>query len=62
MNSIRKSVRLLTLDAFGTLYTPRDLIGYQYVNVARRHGLEGIQEYAADVEERFREGEPYLES
>lgn len=57
MNPIRKSIRLVTLDAFGTLYAPNDLIGNQYVNVARRHGLEGIQ-HGADVEKRFREGEP----
>lgn len=60
MNPIARPrpIRLLTLDAFGTLYAPRALIGTQYVSAARRHGLEGIEDCAADVEEKFREGEP----
>lgn len=58
MNSISKSIRLLTLDAFGTLYIPKELIGSQYVHVASRHGLEGLQHSVADVDQSFREGEP----
>lgn len=33
---------LLTFDAFGTLFTPRETIGKQYAEVARKHGLSGF--------------------
>ncbi|CAD6570683.1 MAG: hypothetical protein ASARMPREDX12_003811 [Alectoria sarmentosa] len=33
---------MLTFDAFGTLFTPREAIGKQYAEVARRHGLSGF--------------------
>ena len=39
----RGLIRLLTLDAFGTLYAPSEPIG--------------IEDRAADVDEKFREGE-----
>lgn len=53
----RGLIRLLTLDAFGTLYAPSEPIGTQYVSVARRYGLGAIEDRAADVDEKFREGE-----
>lgn len=58
MSPSRNSIRLLTLDAFGTLYAPKESIGSQYVNVSCRHGLHAIQRDPAEVEEKFREGEP----
>jgi hypothetical protein len=33
---------VLTFDAFGTLFTPRESIGKSYANVARSYGLLGF--------------------
>ena len=33
---------VLTFDAFGTLFTPREPIGQSYADTARRHGLSGF--------------------
>ena len=33
---------VLTFDAFGTLFTPREPIGQSYAETARRHGLSGF--------------------
>ena len=33
---------VLTFDAFGTLFTPREPIGQSYADAARRHGLSGF--------------------
>ena len=58
------NIRLLTLDAFGTIFHPKEPIGRQYLALAlaqaRQYGppwdkwLEGVSE--RDVEGRFREG------
>ena len=46
---------LLTLDAFGTLFIPREPIAKQYGDVARRHGLTGFSN--EEVSLSFRKGE-----
>ena len=46
---------LLTLDAFGTLYTPREPIAKQYGDAARRRGLRGFSD--DDVGSSFRKSE-----
>ena len=43
---------MLTLDAFGTLITPREPIAKQYAEAARRHGLAGFSE--EDIAKDFR--------
>ena len=45
---------LLTLDAFGTLFVPREPIAKQYGDVARRYGLTGF--INEDVSSSFRKG------
>lgn len=37
-----KKKLLITFDAFGTLFTPKEPIAKQYVDVARKHGLESL--------------------
>ncbi|KAJ6260485.1 hypothetical protein Dda_4711 [Drechslerella dactyloides] len=44
---------LITVDAFGTLYEPRELVPQQYVDVAAQHGLDGLD--ATAVESSFRQ-------
>lgn len=46
---------VLTFDAFGTLFYPRQPIGQQYAETARMHGLSGFTDH--DVEASFRKGE-----
>ena len=46
---------LLTLDAFGTLFTPREPIAKQYGDAARRRGLRGFSD--DDVGSSFRKSE-----
>ena len=46
---------LLTLDAFGTLFIPREPIAKQYGDVARRHGLTGFSN--EEISSSFRKGE-----
>ncbi len=46
---------VLTLDAFGTLFHPRQPVGQQYAEVAHIHGLSGFTHQ--DVEASFRKGE-----
>ena len=46
---------LLTLDAFGTLFTPRAPIAKQYADAARRRGLGGFSN--DDVGSSFRMSE-----
>ena len=50
-----KPTLLLTLDAFGTLFIPREPIAKQYGDLARRHGLTGFSN--EDVDSSFRKGE-----
>ena len=45
---------VLTLDAFGTLYKPREPIAKQYLAVAKQHGLLNLT--LAAVEQGFRTG------
>lgn len=51
------NIRLLTLDAFGTIFHPKEPIGRQYLAQAREYGppldewLEGVSE--GEVEGRF---------
>ncbi len=51
-------IRLVTFDAFGTLYTPRQSIGKQYTEVAYHHGLNSLRH--DEIEKSFRNGEPQL--
>ena len=46
--------RLVTFDAFGTLFTPKEPIPKQYGDAARRRGLSGFTN--EDVGESFRKG------
>jgi len=39
---------LLTFDAFGTLFQPRETIGKSYADLARKHGLSGFSENQID--------------
>ncbi|KAL8820481.1 MAG: hypothetical protein Q9223_001311 [Gallowayella weberi] len=48
---------VLTFDAFGTLFYPRQPIGQQYAETARTYGLSGLTDQ--DVEENFRKGYPF---
>ncbi|KAH8146526.1 uncharacterized protein LAJ45_09472 [Morchella importuna] len=43
---------LLTFDAFGTLFEPRDSIAAQYAHVAQEHGIEGVEE--SDIRVTFK--------
>lgn len=45
---------MLTLDAFGTLFYPRQSIGRLYGEMARMHGLSGFTDQDVDVS--FRKG------
>lgn len=45
---------VLTFDAFGTLFTPREPITRQYASVARNYGLV-IEEN--ELQDSFRQGE-----
>lgn len=45
---------LLTFDAFGTLFEPRDSIAAQYAHVAQEHGIEGVEE--SDIRVTFKKG------
>ena len=45
---------LLTFDAFGTLYRPRDSIGRIYAEFARKHGLTGFTD--AVIQDNFKKG------
>lgn len=47
---------LLTLDAFGTLFTPREPIAKLYGDTARKYGLTGFSN--DDVGASFRKGKP----
>ncbi len=49
-----KRVVVLTVDAFGTLFTPREPIAKQYSHVARKHGLSGFTD--EEVGTSFRTG------
>ncbi len=49
---------LLTLDAFGTLFAPKEPIAKQYGDVARALGLATIRDN--DVQTSFRKGMPGL--
>lgn len=50
-----KTGTLLTLDGFGTLFTPREPIAKQYGDAARRRGLRGFSN--DDVGSSFRKSE-----
>lgn len=51
--SIKKRL-VLTFDAFGTLFIPRQSIGKAYANVAAKHGLPGL--VPVQVNEKFKNG------
>lgn len=53
---------LLTFDAFGTLFEPKDSIAAQYAHVAQEHGIAGVEE--SDIQVTFKQGNktPQLES
>lgn len=46
---------VLTFDAFGTLFYPRQPVAQQYAEIARKYGLSGLNE--EDVGTSFRNGE-----
>ena len=57
-SQLAKPNLLLSFDAFGTLFSPKDTVAQQYVQVARQCGLTGLSEeelapklYAAFKEE-----------
>lgn len=52
----KKRAIVLTVDAFGTLFTRREPIAKQYGYVARKHGLSGFTD--EEVETNFRIGNP----
>lgn len=47
---------VLTFDAFGTLFTPREPIGQSYASTARRHGLSGFtdEQIASSFQDAFK--------
>ena len=45
---------VLTLDAFGTLFRPRESVFKQYADAGRRHGLSGFSD--EQVEKNFKLG------
>ena len=45
---------LLTFDAFGTLFKPRESIACLYAQGARRHGLSGFSD--KEIGDSFRKG------
>lgn len=45
---------VLTFDAFGTLFYPKDTIGKQYAQVAGQHGISGFTSDQLDI--TFRHG------
>lgn len=55
-HNMNRRIRLLTFDAFGTLFTPRESIGKQYLELARRHGLNTL-DCDIKIENSFRNGE-----
>lgn len=46
---------LVTLDAWKTLFTPREPIAIQYVRVARKHGVVAKESYIASSFEKGKE-------
>ena len=55
-----RNIRLLTLDAFGTIFHPKQPIAQQYLAEARRFGLHdnGLSEEGIAL--GFREGEVFF--
>ena len=53
--SVKGPIRLLTFDAFGTLFYPKAPVARQYDEVARRHGLTGFTE--EDIDHSLQKGE-----
>ena len=51
--SVKKRL-VLTFDAFGTLFRPRDSIGKAYAEVAKKHGLAGL--IPCHLNENFKNG------
>lgn len=51
---IRQTRRLLTFDAFGTLFLPKEPIAKQYGDAARRCGVAGLTDDAVGAS--FRKG------
>jgi hypothetical protein len=49
---------LLTFDAFGTLFEPKDSIAAQYAHVAQEHGITGVEE--SDIQVTFKQGNKTL--
>ncbi|KAI5837254.1 HAD-like domain-containing protein [Morchella snyderi] len=44
---------LLTFDAFGTLFEPKDSIAAQYAHVAQEYGITGVEE--SDIQRTFKQ-------
>lgn len=55
MSSRHTRLLVLTFDAFGTIFRPRQPIGQQYADAAGAHGLKGFT--SQNVEATFRTGE-----
>lgn len=53
---MNRRIHLLTFDAFGTLFTPKESIGKQYLELARRHGLNTL-DCEIKISNSFRDGE-----
>ena len=51
---MQQTRRLLTFDAFGTLFVPNEPIAKQYGDAARRCGVTGLTDDAVDAS--FRRG------
>jgi len=51
---IHQARRLLTFDAFGTLFVPKEPIAKQYGDAARKCGITGIADEAVGAS--FRKG------
>lgn len=43
-SQLAKPNLLLSFDAFGTLFSPKDTVAHQYLQEARQHGLTGLDE------------------
>ena len=50
--SVRERL-IVTFDAFGTLFTPREPIAKSYATIARKYGLSGFSD--DQIASRFRE-------
>lgn len=44
VTNLKEKHLLLTFDAFGTLYKPRTSISSTYARIAKKHGIESVNE------------------